>query len=52
MEGYRKLAVTVLIMLIATMLLILGSIDQEVFKWLMTSSGVTYLTTNVVAKFS
>lgn len=52
MLGYRKLAVTFAVMGIATALIILGVVDQDTFKWLMSSSGVGYLAANSLAKFS
>lgn len=51
MKGYRKLIVTLVMMLVATLLIAQGVIDQETFKWLMTSSGVAYLASNAIAKF-
>jgi hypothetical protein len=50
--GFRKLAVTVLMMVIGTITLLMGAIDQETFKWILTSSGISYLTMNAVSKFA
>ena len=50
-KGYRKLLVTLVMMLVATLLIVQGVIDQETFKWLMTSSGVGYLGFNALSKF-
>jgi hypothetical protein len=50
--GYRKLAVAILMMLVGTITLLTGSIDQETFKWILTSSGVAYLAANTVSKFT
>lgn len=50
--GYRKLAVTVLMMVIGTVTLLTGAIDQETFKWILTSSGVAYLISNSISKFA
>jgi hypothetical protein len=50
--GFRKLAVTVLMMVIGTITLLMGAIDQETFKWILTSSGVSYLLANSISKFA
>jgi len=50
-KGYRKFIITILVMLVATILLQAGTLDQETFKWLMMSSGVGYLGFNSLSKF-
>lgn len=52
LKGYRKLIVTILVMGIATATLLMGSIDQDTFKWLIGASGLGYLAANTTGKFT
>jgi hypothetical protein len=52
MIGYRKLIVAILMMLLGTITLVVGAIDQETFKWIIASSGVAYLAANSISAFA